>query len=97
VRPIRSVVRLGWTARPEATYYVVRIRRARGPATAPVLELWTARPNVAVGVGRGTSGQDGIAPGTYRWTVHPVTTRRVGEMAPAERPIAQGAFTIAAP
>ena len=97
LRPVRSVVQLGWTARPEATYYRVRIRRARRPASAPVLELRTARPSMAVRIGRGESRVEArVPPGTYRWGVYPVVPSRSGDDSTA-RPIATGTFTIAAP
>ena len=99
LRPVRSVVRLGWSARPEATYYRVRIRRATARATAPVLEIWTVGTSIAVQLGRGKNGPDArlLAPGRYRWTVHTVSARRFGEGAPSTRAVAGGEFSIGRP
>ena len=94
-RPLRSVVRLGWSVRAGATYYRVRIRRARSPRSAPMLEIWTVSPSVAIRLGAGARGDDfrTLAPGGYRWSVHASRRRQPGT-APVGRPIAGGEFTL---
>ena len=95
---IRSVVRLGWSARPGATYYRVRIRRAGGRPGAPALEVWTVRPNVSIRLASPDEAPSlrAVPPGTYRWSVHPVSALRFGDGSPSRRPLVEGEFTLGA-